>query len=396
MKIKVKPEDFQVSEIAHMNVTRKKDHYMVYSLTKSSWDTFDLLNFLARELKISEKDISVGGMKDRYGQTEQRITIRTRATLPHQLKYKNFTLQFLGYTSEKITAENLTGNLFDIVLRDLKAQEWENVQANVAALAAWGLPNYYDEQRFGSARHNQGYMGKELFLGNREQALKLYLWPSKHDRKEEKVFKKCVITNWGQWEKCLPVTPPKYKKMILYLAEKGHHYSFAKALTFIERRMLMLALHAYQSYLFNMILARYTTNLAAENNLKYTSYPFKYGDLVFYHELTPELLAELRDLKLPVPGHNSEITDKKILKITEEVLAADGIALADLKVKKLYKTAVGGVDRQAIVLPEECKIVESGADELYPTAHKCRLRFTLPRGSYATLVLKRLTLKPPV
>jgi tRNA pseudouridine13 synthase len=36
----------------------------------------------------------------------------------------------------------------------------------------------------------------------------------------------------------------------------------------------------------------------------------------------------------------------------------------------------------------------TGTDELYPGRHKLTLKFDLPRGSYATMVIKRLTLSP--
>ena len=44
--------------------------------------------------------------------------------------------------------------------------------ANAPVVAADGIPNYFDEQRFGSARHKAGFMGREIFLGRREEALR--------------------------------------------------------------------------------------------------------------------------------------------------------------------------------------------------------------------------------
>ncbi len=69
MKVKALPEDFQVEEVSSLEVTRKPGPFAVYRITKSSWDTFDLLADLARRLGVERRDIAVAGIKDRHGRT---------------------------------------------------------------------------------------------------------------------------------------------------------------------------------------------------------------------------------------------------------------------------------------------------------------------------------------
>jgi tRNA pseudouridine13 synthase len=51
---------------------------------------------------------------------------------------------------------------------------------------------------------------------------------------------------------------------------------------------------------------------------------------------------------------------------------------------------VGGVERAAVAMPEDCEAEGPAEDELYPGRQKLALRFFLPRGSYATVLIKRL------
>ena len=53
MKIKVRAEDFLVREVSTLQPTPQPQAQMIFRLTKQDWDTFDLVDLLARRLKIS-------------------------------------------------------------------------------------------------------------------------------------------------------------------------------------------------------------------------------------------------------------------------------------------------------------------------------------------------------
>ena len=67
---------------------------------------------------------------------------------------------------------------------------------------------------------------------------------------------------------------------------------------------------------------------------------------------------------------------------------------SDLRVRQMHRIHVGGVPRTAAILPERMVVTPIEADDLYPGRRKATLRFFLPRGSYATLLVKRLCLPP--
>ena len=71
------------------------------------------------------------------------------------------------------------------------------------------------------------------------------------------------------------------------------------------------------------------------------------------------------------------------------MLRAEGLTLGELKVKGMHKPFFSKGDRAACVRPAGLSH-EAAADELNTGAKKLTLRFELPRGSYATMVVKRV------
>jgi tRNA pseudouridine13 synthase len=392
MKIKVKAEDFVVHEESTLLPSPEPQAHAVFRLTKQDWDTFDLIDLLARRLKILKQDISTGGIKDRYGKTEQLISIKNHrglaaavTTLPPEENYK---LTLLGYHAAAVTARDIRGNHFTITIRDIDPNHLERLLANAEIVKRWGVPNYYDEQRFGSARHGKGFMGKEIFRGSREKALRLYFEPSKLDDPRARNLKSRVLENWGSWDRCLESAFGEHRRILTYLSE--HRRAFHKALSLIDRRFLVFVLNAYQSFLFNRILSEYLEDLQQEHDLHLDRLPYSQGCFLFYNELPEALFDQLRGCRLPVPGWDSRIEDPRIAEITAEVLKREGIELRDLKVRQLSRLYINGVERAAILLPDNFVVAGIGEDELYENRKKLTLQFFLPRGGYATLIVRRL------
>jgi tRNA pseudouridine13 synthase len=194
VKLKATPQDFIVEEEAAAAVLPReaagpsspRAEYAVFQLSKTSWDTFDLVDLLARRWGVPREAIGLGGFKDRHGSTVQRISVRGLKGNgpngePASIEEKNFRAAFAGWSDRPLSAREIRGNRFRITARDLTPQEAARIHVAGDEVSRFGFPNYYDSQRFGSARHGAGFMGKEMFLGKREKALRLYFTPSKHD-----------------------------------------------------------------------------------------------------------------------------------------------------------------------------------------------------------------------
>jgi tRNA pseudouridine13 synthase len=395
MKVKATPSDFIVREESSLTLGRQPSEFAVFKLSKTSWDTFDLVDLLSRRLEVKREDVSVGGMKDRHGSTEQMVSVRgletARAgTTPRGLREANFSLEFQGWSDHPITARDIRGNRFEITLRDLTPDEARRVEANLPDAARDGIPNYYDEQRFGSARHGAGFMGKEIFLGHRERALRLWFTPSKHDDQKTRKMKRCVLENWARWEKCAGIGFGEYGRVLAYLAQ--HRQAYHQALAMLDRKFIVFVLNAYQSFLFNEVLSGWLSVTSAARGFSVQPLRYSYGTWQFYGPLSATDGAFLRAVLLPVPGHDTVVHDPAAAEILAGVLAAEEISLSDLRVRQMSRIGVGGVERAAVAVPEDLQAAGPDEDDLYPGRRKITLKFFLPRGSYATVLIKRLML----
>lgn len=383
MKIKVRPEDFIVEEIINLPCCAK-GNFTLLKLQKRYWNTLDVIDFVARKLKVSKQRFSRAGLKDRYSFATQYLSFA--GEFDKVIEEKNFTLVPVGKISKPVSPAVLEGNRFSLVIRSLTEEEIKKILDNYPQIAQSGFPNYFDEQRFGSARHRQGFFAKFLMLGHFQGALKsLLCFPYKEDGKKIKEFKKICAENWGRWDECLKIAPREFKKIIAYL--KDNSKDFKNAIKQIDPDMLNLYLLAYQSYLFNETLYL----LIKQTQKDIIEIPYAYGRFAFYRQ--PQNFDFIKELKIPMLN---EKTDLKGFcgRLISEVLKKEKIQLRDFKLNKLRFRGVRfkPFSRPAIVMPQEFVIGEPQDDEIYEGKKKISLNFILPPGTYATILIKLLTI----
>ncbi|MEO0105961.1 MAG: tRNA pseudouridine(13) synthase TruD [candidate division WOR-3 bacterium] len=381
MKLKVKPEDFVVEEILKISPQKSGD-YTLLKLKKQFWNTLDVINFVAKKMKVSKTRFSRAGLKDRYALSTQYLSFR--GDFKEKFEEKNFEIIPVGKISVPLSPDLLKGNRFSITLRSLTDNEVEKIYKNYPRIIEDGLPNYFDEQRFGSARHRQGFFARLLMLGHYRGALRLLLcYPSQEDNPQLKRFKNFCRDNWGKWESALNFAPHEFKEVINYLEQKPN--DFKGAIKKIDREMLNLYLLAYQSYIFNQTLGL----IIKDYGLKTFEVPYSMGNFVFYEELRHREAIE----NLFIPMLNEKVVvNGYIGKIINRVLFEEGVRLKDFSLSNMRFRGVRFKSflRPALVFPEEFKIGGLENDEIYKNRKKLTLNFMLNSGSYATLVIKRL------
>jgi tRNA pseudouridine13 synthase len=69
-------------------------------------------------------------------------------------------------------------------------------------------------------------------------------------------------------------------------------------------------------------------------------------------------------------------------------LTAEGLSLDDLKARILKKAYLSRGKRALLLFPQDTSISPPEPDDRFPGRNKFTLAFSLPRGSYATLVVK--------
>lgn len=382
-KIKVDPADFIVEEL--IDIPYAADGaYTILKLQKQYWNTLDVIDLVARRTNTRRSLFSRAGLKDRYARSTQYLSFK--GNFQHSIEEKNFTLTPVGRSRQPVTPAMLRGNAFTITLRGLTGKELEAVQQSTAGVAEHGFPNYFDDQRFGSARHGRGFIARQLILGHYQGALKLLMaYAYREDGTREKRFKEYCLSHWRDWSGCLRLAPPFYRPVLQYLT--AHHKDFKNALKQIDREFLNLYLLAYQSYIYNETLARLIDRYGVDNvDLRYSM-----GRLVFYRRLADP--AQARALQIPMVSERTRLSGT-VGQTIERVLAQEGIVL---KAMGLGKMRLRGVRfkpfvRRAFVFPEALAVSAPAPDAFYPGRRSCRLTCTLPPGTYATILVKRLLL----
>lgn len=385
MKLKQQPADFIVEEIADTK-PGEEGPFCLYRLDKKGWTTLDALTAIRRRWRLNPARLSYGGLKDRHAQTSQYLTIHDGP--PRGLTHHQVTLTYLGRVSEPFTSQSIRGNRFTITLRKIGDKNREVIRRTIQELRSDGIPNYFDDQRFGSVSDGNQFVARMLVLGRFEDALLLALAaPYAFDRAEQKREKAILREHWRDWAVCKSRLPRGHARSLVdYLVT--HPEDFKGAVERMRPELLSLYLSAYQSHLWNRILARRLQEICGPGQL--TSITLRQGEVSFPRNLTPLQREQLATLTLPLPSARAKLDqDDPRRTLIESVLADEGFTLDQMKLKGLRKPFFSRGDRPAHVLLPEIN-VDFAADENHAGKMKAVLKFDLPRGAYATLVVKRL------
>jgi tRNA pseudouridine13 synthase len=383
MKVKQQADDFQVEEVT--DVLPGGGPFALYRLEKRGWTTPDALAALRRRWGVEPRRLSYGGLKDRHAHTVQYLTIWHGPR--RDLRHHDVEVRYLGQVAAAYTSWDVRCNRFRLTLRDLAPGEREGVEARLGEVAGQGVPNYFDDQRFGSVAAEGGELvGRLLVRGRFEEALKLALAaPYEFDRAGPKREKAILREHWGDWPRCKELLPRCHARSLVdYL--NVHPGDFRGAVVRLRPELRGLYLSAYQSHLWNRVLARWLTQQCRPGQLRPVR--LRLGAVPFHRDLEPERLAELSALRLPLPAARwkPEEGDARA-ELVRAVLAEEGLELRDLQVKGVRELFFSRGERAALCRPGGLNW-EVGADERRKGRLRLTLAFELPRGSYATLVVK--------
>jgi tRNA pseudouridine13 synthase len=390
MKVKQLPSDFRVEELTEVRPGPTGD-FAYYRLDKVGWTTPDAIRVVRGRWGLDGRRVSFGGLKDRHAETTQYFTVFRGPG--RDLSQQGIVVTYLGHVSEPYTSQHITANRFAITIRHLTAPAEEVALAAVREVNETGLPNYFDDQRFGSVGRDREFVGREMVRGRFEAALKLALAsPYEHDRAAQKREKETLRRHWGDWKACRAALPRGHARMLVdYLV--AHPTDFRGAVARLRPELGSLYLAAYQSYLWNRMLDRWLRDNVTADALGEVS--LKLGEYAVPLRLVDG--GRWQRLMLPLPSARQRPEPgAEWYRVAEAVLAAEGLTLAALKVPGLNKPFFSKGERSAYVRPTGVQ-TEPGDDELNRGRRKLLLTFELPRGSYATMFVKRITAtrRPP-
>lgn len=381
MRIKSKPQDFRVFELLRDDYVGDKGRFRVYRVTKSKLTSLEAARELALATGVESSAIGMAGMKDRQGVTTQFMTVR--GGKPVRFRTANLRVETAGFAAHELSSQDSIGNGFEIVLRGVGPSERDEIEREAVVVRQHGLPNYFGEQRFGNLRHGQGWVAKELALGNAEGALKnLLAAPSDNDNPGMRTFKRALDGAWGDWKRCRDVAGAfgAHHSIFEHLGDEAD--DFLGAFRYVKNQVRLIHLYAWQSHLWNRAVARWISDVVPRPERFLV--PSIEGPFVFARGATPVPPEWNGTFRMPGEGLE-DVADERQKQWLTAALTAEGLQPADLRIRGVPGFALKGEDRQLIVRPRGLVI-----DEDRRSPGVVHVRFDLPRGSYATLVLARL------
>jgi tRNA pseudouridine13 synthase len=385
VKQKTLPEDFRVEEISGPLPTGGP--HALYRLSKRGLGTPEAIDAVLRRWKIARAQVSCGGLKDRHAVTAQSVTIRGGPR--RDLKQTGFELVYQGQVARPFGPKDILGNQFQIVLRNLSGADVDRARRGLAAAGQDGLPNYFDQQRFGSVGQSGDFAAQAWCAGDFERALWLVLAdPNPHDRPRQRAERELVRGHWGDWAACgSALARSPWRDVLAHLVDRPCDFRGALARLRPDLRSLHLA--AFQSFLWNRMLAEMIRGMLRPEQLidvslgRYT--------LPFFRELDGPQREALRGVELPLPSARIRRETGPWQELIDRALEPLGLSLGRLRIKYPRDSFLSKGNRAAVFFPRG---LEHGVepDEVHPGRQRLTVRFELSRGCYATILTRRITL----
>jgi tRNA pseudouridine13 synthase len=417
--------DFRVQEVltpsrtASISPTRTRDRtHAVYELTKTSLTTPEATARLARALGVKPGALSHAGLKDKHAHTTQHVSASSLASVtpPQSVEQGALHARLIGWTDAPLCAKDIDHNHFTIIARDLTSQLATRLRARAALLSRFDeastdpqaqtqpclwFANFFGEQRFGSARHGQGFAAPLLIRGEFEAALRLLIaTPARKDTGAKRTFTRLCATHWGHWAKLAtecPSCPERRAIEHLARAATSTPAAFRDAFASLPMSLQDLCVDAYQSMLWNESVARYFRDACAADSITSST---DWGDLISpthawlqdpaQHD--PSRLALLSaTLPLPGPWMDLAASPPRLREAMLTTLASHHAQPASLAIPGLRRPQFGSPRRAILARAANFRCSDPSPDDLgRPARLKVTLDFSLPPGSYATVLLRLL------
>jgi tRNA pseudouridine13 synthase len=424
-RLRESPADFRVTELEAFDTepvdadTGSYPH-LVMRVELRDWDTNDFASALSDRLGISRERVSWAGTKDKRAVTRQLFSVKgiDADDVP---ALDDAAIEVVGRAGRPILFGDLAGNAFEITVRDASAPE--NAASVVADLAAFGagddppderveslpdgertvgVPNYFGQQRFGSRRPVTHEVGLRIARGEWKGAVLAYVGNPSEREPEDTREARAYVDETHDWAGALERLPRAlgYERSICHrLVENGAGTpaEFRDALETLPSNLQTLFVNAAQSYVFNRILsARLERGLPFDRPVE--------GDVVCFGDSdAPDGLRlpdtdrtqrvterRLRTVErhcergrafvtAPLVGTETDLADGEPGEIEQTVLDDIGLAPSDFDLPGEFDSSG---TRRAVLLRTDLAVDRAGDD--------LTVSFSLPKGSYATVLLREL------
>jgi tRNA pseudouridine13 synthase len=395
LRFKQELEDFVVEELPAFEPSGSGEHLWLF-IEKRALSTLELVRAATRALGLAARDVGWAGRKDVRAVTRQWLSLRGVGEADaRRLESDRISVLRVTRHERKLRLGQLAGNRFELLLRGVPAADRGRAERSLARLEARGLPNYFGAQRFG-LRGFAFELGRLLLEGRAREYL-LALTGPRHalDRPALQELHGAIADGQRAALRCLaalaPQLPPEFGALARQLARRPGDWN--SALRALDRPTLSFHLSALQSRIFNRVLAA---------RLEDFDRP-RAGDLCVLHptrsffEVTAaedrdELARRAAAFEIspsgPLPGARVPLAGGSAGVLEVDALRAEGLGAG---ATEFDLSALRGVD-----LPGGRRSLRARIAGL---RHEWRaeglwLGFSLPTGSYATVLIAELSKRP--
>ncbi len=405
-RLKKYPEDFVVKEILEMDFTDDGEGYTIARVISRNWETNRLVKELARRLNIDRDKIAFAGTKDKRAITEQWMSFETEPKKVEKLDIRRVEIKDIQTSHRSLHIGAHRGNGFEVMIRDMEVDEQEVIERESSTgekiKEKGGFANWFGLQRFGIIRPITHEVGKKIVEGDYQGAVNKYV-ANPIDGEDEECYqaRKFLEDTWDI-EEALDRYPEALtfeKGMLRKLREDQDDY--VSALRSLPHNLLMMFVHAYQSYLFNRIVSeRLKRGIPIDD--------VRVGDIIL-----PTKRNGLPNKDTPV-----DVTEDNVDKVSKMVKRGKAFVSAPLfgYHSRFSEGEQGEIEREIIVeeedvlredfvIPEISSISSTGSRrEMFAPVRDLdwkmeggglNLSFELNKGSYATTLLREFMKLPP-
>lgn len=367
-KIKSKDDDFLVSEVLSKNTIQNisaDGDYAVYKLKKHGIDTTHSLANIFKKYNLRLKSL---GLKDAAAVTEQYVCSEKKLNSIAKISENKYSLERIGFVKKPLSKKDMIGNQFKIKITDTsidisKFNEFDKVL------------NFYGYQRFGSKRPVTHLIGKALLQQDYTKAVNLLLsFTSEYDSPENTKLRK-NLSDKSNYSKLLDEIPFQMDLERIVVNQMIQDDDPKKAMRALPLAIRRFYLQAYQSFLFNKTLSM--AFIDGED-----LFLPQHGDVCYdKNGIIGKFSNEPgQRLSIPFVGYSYYKKTRFHYQISK-ILESEEVSPKDFFLKEMQEISSEGGFRNSSIKCDDIDITND------------LIRFTLSRGSYATIVMREV-MKP--
>lgn len=403
-RIKREATDFRVQELSAYPLPDSHGPVTILRVESEGWEQHELTDHLARQLGIPTQSIRWAGTKDRRAVAERILSYRGPPPASGTIDLPRVRIREVYRARDELVLGHHYGNRFDLWLRELEGPA-EEVIAQAEAIRSEiasrnGFPNFFGAQRFGEVRPITHLVGRSLVQGDVNGALETYLWEIPPGEVPLGADARRAYAEHRDPVRALREFPPalQFERQLLDHLARGQ--SPERALRALHRPLRTLFIHAYQAHLFNRYMSRRHAaglSLVEPGTGDWLLRVARDGTVPGRDPVpvTEDNLSEARTLAAqgkarlvgPLVGYSTPPLKGSGGEILETVLAEDSVTRDQFRLPKTPDIASAGNWR-----PFWCPApaIDLAWDTSEPD-RALRFAFNLPRGTYATVLLREFT-----